>query len=60
MDSSPTSPRDDIRKSDVMIDKVDVQHNEEVLREADRHMSPMKCLWDNPKVLLWTIYANCK
>ncbi|KXH49245.1 hypothetical protein CSIM01_13113 [Colletotrichum simmondsii] len=58
MDSSPTSPRDDIRKSDVMIDKVDVQHNEEALREADRHMSPMKCLWDNPKVLLWTIYAN--
>lgn len=43
-----------------MIDKVDVQHNEEALREADRHMSPMKCLWDNPKVLLWTIYANCK
>ncbi|WYZ46654.1 hypothetical protein EsH8_IX_000879 [Colletotrichum jinshuiense] len=51
------SPRDDIRK-DVIVDKIDVQHNEDVLREADRQMSPMQCLRQNPKIVLWTLYAN--
>ncbi|KAH0433877.1 maltose permease [Colletotrichum camelliae] len=47
------SPRDEVH--DV---KVDVTHNEEALREADRQMSPMECLRRNPKIALWTLYAN--
>ncbi|KAF6815882.1 maltose permease [Colletotrichum plurivorum] len=53
------SPRDDAHK-DVMVDKVDVSHNEDALREADRQMSPLACLRQNPKIALWTLYANSK
>ncbi|TEA20933.1 General alpha-glucoside permease [Colletotrichum sidae] len=53
------SPREDHdAHKDIMVDKVNVSHNEDVLREADRHMSPMQCLRENPKILLWTLYAN--
>ncbi|OLN96737.1 Alpha-glucosides permease MPH2 [Colletotrichum chlorophyti] len=51
------SPREDIRQ-DVMVAKIDVQHNEEALRETDRQISPLQCLRQNPKIALWTIYAN--
>ncbi|GKT80480.1 maltose permease [Colletotrichum tofieldiae] len=54
------SARDDTRKSDIIIDKIDVQHNEEALREADRQMSPWQCLRQNPKIVIWTLYANSK
>lgn len=54
------SPRDDDAHKDIMVDKVNVSHNEDALREADRQISPMECLRQNPKIALWTLYANSK
>ncbi|GKT46126.1 uncharacterized protein ColSpa_06307 [Colletotrichum spaethianum] len=54
------SLRDDTRKDDGVVDKIYVQHNEEASREADRQMSPWQCLRQNPKIVLWTLYANSK
>ncbi|KAL0932818.1 maltose permease [Colletotrichum truncatum] len=48
---------DEVRK-DVVLDKVQVSHNEEALREADRQITPWQCLRQNPKIALWTLYAN--
>ncbi|KAK6218437.1 hypothetical protein QIS74_06317 [Colletotrichum tabaci] len=54
------SPREEPRKDGLIVDKIDVQHNEDALRETDRQMSAWQCLRQNPKIVFWTLYANSK
>lgn len=45
---------------DGVIDKVDISHDEDAFVQADREMTAWQCICANPKVALWTLYANSK
>ncbi|KAM0276269.1 hypothetical protein ACHAQH_006944 [Verticillium albo-atrum] len=43
---------------DVGMDKANVSHAEVSVLTAEEKMSPWECIRQNPKIALWTLYAN--
>ncbi|KXJ85632.1 general substrate transporter [Microdochium bolleyi] len=40
--------------------KANAYHNEAVVEEIDREQTPWQCLKQNPKIVLWSLFANRK
>jgi hypothetical protein len=40
--------------------KASVFHDEEVVEEIDREITPWQCLRQNPKIVMWSLFANSK
>ena len=45
-------------KSDKMLGKPGVDHDENVVVQQDLDMTAWQCLKANPKIVFWTLYAN--
>jgi hypothetical protein len=41
-------------------DKANVDHQEIIAVAADEEMTAWQCMVANPKIVLWTLYANSK
>lgn len=40
--------------------KANAYHSEDVLEDIDREQTPWQCLKQNPKIVGWSLFANCK
>lgn len=46
------------RRSDDIPDKPAADHDENAIVQEDEDMTPWQCVVANPKVVLWTLFAN--
>jgi hypothetical protein len=44
--------------ADVVSQKLDIAHQEDIANITDHEMSPWQCIAQNPKIVLWTIFTN--
>lgn len=49
---------EDAKGTTIIADKIDAVHRETVEPIAEDRVTAWRCVYDNPKVVLWTLYAN--
>jgi hypothetical protein len=54
------NPKLQKQQEDIDVAKTNAFHNEEVIEAIDHEQTTWQCLAQNPKIILWSLFANRK